>query len=562
MDKPLQEGRLGRQLIQQAHKRKARGLAQRAKLKGMFSTGGQGVVSKVGGGTIGQNAGALRAGVKMLKAKRAEQKQRLAASQEFVQDALALAESQGWTFESKDEVLEFLDAFTEAVLDERMVGMSPIGTIKMKPQSHGLVGDKYPGMDKINPDGQRAGPKTSTRSGEDVSAKLDKKSDIDSKDFDKNQTRGPDSYPALSYARDDGQRSGPKADTRSAEEHHPVKAESLHDMIYNSLAGKRVRAHVNEGRNPSPVEIKQIAETEGFAFGDLNDVENFMKLALVEKLYPSTGPTKHANQMKGDKIPGAMGLSKDMQRLGPKDSTLGQNSKGARAAKNKGEAPHNNYKDDGPKGSTQQFEQSIRGKVCPVCNQKNGGVNAYCGACGAVLPPRPEDSDGGIPVKGTTGGKRNHNVASDGGTPNVRSPYGGGKSKHYYLKPSPKGMKEDITESAMPESSRVVLYDMLRENMVDYSPKGVHDKTLSSPSLGAVNAKAKALGLRDITQGELDNVVGLFQQGENVLKVRLYTGVEMRLTQAIANMMGIGASHGGDLGMTDHVSSANLHPGA
>ena len=100
-----------------------------------------------------------------------------------------------------------------------------------------------------------------------------------------------------------------------------------------------------------------------------------MKIALHEKLYPSTGPKKHANQMKGDKIPGAMSVSKEMQRLGPKDATLGQNKQGARDAKAKGVAPHNNYKNDGPKGSTQQFEQSYT-KIRPVCKQNSSGKNA------------------------------------------------------------------------------------------------------------------------------------------------------------------------------------------
>ncbi len=544
------------------------------------------LVKKIGAHPISQSADLGKMGIKMIQQHRAEKKANLRASQEFVDDALALAESNGWTFDSEEDISDYLDSFADAVLDEAMIGMATLGTLGAVSRGGGTVStikrdaqipgaDRYPGMDKIDIDGQRNGPRTQTQSGEETSASIDKEADVKKKDFDANQTRGSDTYPALSYARPDGQRAGPKADTRSAEEHHPVAAESLHTQIYNSLAGKRVRTNVNEGRNPSPVEIKQIAEDEGFKFGNLQDVDNFMKLALAEKLYPSVGPTKHANQMTGDKIPGAMGVSQDIRGLkgNPKDATLGQNKTGARDPKNKGEAPHNNYKDDGPKGSTRQFEQNIRGKVCPVCNQKNGTVNVYCGACGAVLPPRPEDTDGGIPVSGRTGGKRNWNIATDGGLPNVRSPYGGSKNKHYYLKKAPAGMREDmaedITESQMPESSRMVIHDMLRgdtrpylsENIVSYKPQGVHDK-LAMPGLGAVNVKAKSLGLNDITQGELDMVVGLFQQGETTGKVKLYTGVEMRLTQAIANMMGIGASHGYDKGMTDHVTSANLHPNA
>jgi len=511
----------------------------------------------------------LRPGVEILKQKRQEMQQRgqmkkkLRDSKEFVNKALLLAEKHGWVLETEDDISRYLDTFTDAVLNEVMVGMAPIGSMCAIGGSEAIPsGDSFPGLDVVNADGQRAGPRTSTQSGDAVSADLDK-DDVMNKDFDKKQTKGPDSYPGLSTPRKDGQKAGPKADTRSAEEHHPVTAESLHSAIYNSLAGKRVRSSVNEGRSPSPVEIKEIAESEGFTFGDLNDVDNFMKMALVEKLYTSTGPTGHASQMAGDKIPGAMSVSKEMQRLGPKDGTVGQNSTGARDAKAKGTAPSNNYKDDGPKGSTQQFEKEY--KVCPVCSQKNLTTNAHCGACGAVLPPHPEDKDGGIPVKGTTGGSRNTNVATDGGTPKVRSPYGGSKSKHVYLQAPPKPMKENIAESQIPESSRVVIYDMLRgrpldENVVNYAPQGVHDP-LSSPDLGSVNAKAKSLGVNPIEQDELNRVVGMFQQGETVGKTKLYTGVELRLCQAIANMMGIGASHGIDKGMTDNVTSADLNPG-
>ncbi len=488
-----------------------------------------------------------------------DKRKELRQSQEFVDDALTLAEKNGWTFDTDEDVSVYIDTLIEAILNERMIGMAAIGSIgaiKMGPQRPG--GDTYPGLSTISTDGQHAGPTTQTRSAEDISAKMDKEADIDNKDFDRNQSRGPDSFPALSYARDDGQRAGPKSYTRSAEGHHPVsESKSMHDAIYNSLAGKRLRHKVNEGISPSPIEIKQIAEEEGFEFGNYQDVENFMKLALCEKLYPVTGPTAHANQMKGDKIPGAMSVNKEMQRLGPKDATLGQNKTGARAAKNKGMAPYTDYKKDGPTGSTRQFEQSTS-KICPVCNQKNSGPNAYCGACGAVLPPRPEDVDGGIPVKGTTGGSRNSNIATDGGLPKVRSPYGGSKSKHHYLKAPPKGMKEhiDITGRRIQESSRVVLWDMLHE--MDYTPQGVHDPSIHEPSLSSVNAKAESLGLNPITQIELHNVIGMFQQGQTVYKVKLYTGVALRLVQSIANMTGIGSSHGIDKGMTDYVSGADL----
>jgi len=531
---------------------------------------------KLGGSDIAAYAGPMRAGLQMAR-DRVEKKRKLAASQEFVDYALNLAESKGWSFDTDQDVAQFLDVFTEAYLDEMAVGMATIGTIKMEPQRPG--GDRYPGLEKIATDGQRAGPRTSTMSGDDVSAKLDKKADIDQKNKDPKQTRGPDSFPALSYARKDGSRAGPKAATRSAEEHHPVKAESLHVQIFNSLAGKRVRDLVNQGVSPSPVEIKGIAEGEGFRFGSLNEVEQFMTLALVEKLYPSTGPTHHANQMKGDEFPALSDKAMDIRGLkkAPRDGTTGQNKTGARAAKDSGEAPHRpSYKKDGPKGATRQFEKEM--KVCPVCVQKNSTTRAHCGGCGATLPPHPESHDGGVPANMPSTKKgRNWNVATDGGTPNVKSPYGGSKNSHYYLKKPPAPMKEDIRESKMPESSRMVLHDLLEdykagrpqrsyrqlvEMDVDYSPTGVHDKAVRMPSLAAVNAKAKLLGLNPITEDELNRVVGMFQQGETVGKVKLYTGVELRLVQSIANMLGIGASHGMTLGMTDHVASANLHPGS
>jgi hypothetical protein len=50
----------------------------------------------------------------------------------------------------------------------------------------------------------------------------------------------------------------------------------------------------------------------------------------------------------------------------------------------------------------------------------------------------------------------------------------------------------------------------------------------------------------------------MFQQGQTIYKVKLYTGVALRLVQSIANMMGIGSSHGIDRGMTDYVSSSDL----
>lgn len=639
----------------------------------------QGAIKKFGQSSVASFAGPARAGLNMLK-KRSQEKRALAASQEFVDYALNLAESKGWAFDTDEDVVTYIDVFTEAYLDEMAVGMAPIGVIKMGSQVPGK--DSFPGLDTINPDGQRVGPKTDTQSGTDVSAKMDKKADIDNKDMDKKQTRGPDSFPALSYARKDGQRSGPKAATMSAEEHHPVKAESLHDEIYYSLAGKRTRDMVNQGRNPSPVEIKSIAESEGFRFGNLQDVDNFMRLALVEKLFPSTGPTKHASQMKGDEFPGQSEKAMDIRGLkkAPKDGTTGQNRTGSGAAKDSGEAPHRpGYKKDGPKGATRQFEKSAM-KVCPVCNQKNGATGAHCGACGAVLPAHPENRDGGVPANApNTKKQRNHNVVSDGGTPAVASPYGGSKSKHYYLKKSPVGMNEDIRESQIPESPRMVIHDLLEnyDNIEDYldeddieeskrralkaaikrglgrerrtklkalkglatgkvdniakalgtatgrrlgrkssapsrlaakklkkvgqkltwagdamtdasrlqakqrsawgkmlpskrglgesaalsyAPQGVHNDALKMPSLAAVNAKAKTLGLNDITGDELNRVVGMYQQGETVGKVKLYTGVDVRLCQAIANMLGIGASHGMTRGMTDYVAPANLHP--
>jgi len=366
-----------------------------------------------------------------------------------------------------------------------------------------------------------------------------------------------------------------------------------------------------------------------------------MRFSLLEKLFPSSGPTKHASQMSGDSIPGAMAVKREMQRLGPKDSTTGQNSKGSRAAKDTGTAPHRpGYKKDGPKGATRQFEQSSK-KVCPVCQQGNRTTNAHCGACGAVLPPRPEDRDGGIPANAPSTKKhRNWNTGTDGGTPDVSSPYGGKRSKHHYLKKAPAPMQEGILESQMPESSRMVLHDLLEaqkllphtskqrlaglaidtaggaaignlaarakggklsdkdkkklrsrwtkrgakigaatnvltqtamelarrkynkrneslgEAALSYAPQGVHDDALKMPALSTVNSKAKALGLNPITDDELNRVVGMFQQGETVGKTKLYTGVEIRLVQSIADMLGIGSSHGVSRGMSDGVAPA------
>jgi hypothetical protein len=130
-------------------------------------------------------------------------------------------------------------------------------------------------------------------------------------------------------------------------------------------------------------------------------------------------------------------------------------------------------------------------------------------------------------------------------------------------------MKENINESQVPESSRMVIHDLLRggpsiqkisENKVDFSPQGVHDSSLKMPSINSVNAKAKMLGLNPITEDELNRVVGMYQQGETVGKTKLYTGVDFRLCQSIANMLGIGSSHGVTRGMTDYVAPANLHP--
>lgn len=476
---------------------------------------------------------------------RAKRKRELGASQEFCDQAMLIAESEGLEFANEDDAVQFIDMLIEHALDEMAIGMASIGTIGIQKQSPGP--DSYPGLSTVATDGQRAGPETDTRSAGKQAPDAGSKS----------QSRGPDSFPALSKAAKDGQRNGPKAGTRSAEGKHPVKKnEALQVQIYNSLAGKRVRECVDSGRPPSNMEISQLAQNEGFIFDSPADLENFMMLALHERLYPSTGPTKHANQLTGDQIPGAMTVSKDQRGLkgNPKDATLGQNKTGARAPKNKGEAPHNNYKNDGPRGKTQQFEQSMK-KICPVCNKKNSGPNAYCGACGAVLPPRPEDTDGGIPASIPKGGKRNWNVETDGGTPHTRSPYGGKKNKHYYLKPSPPAMKESVTES-----SRVVVSNLLymMENTISYSPTGVHDKKLASPLIGSVNSKAQGLGVNPIEQSELDRVVGMFQQGETVKKASMYTGVDVRLTQNIANMMGIGDSHGTTLGQTEFTASHDL----
>jgi len=414
--------------------------------------------------------------------------------QEFCELALNLAEEAGLTFDSDEAVEEYLDHVVEAV-----AGMAPVGTM-------GVAGKKYPGAETIAGDGQRIGPKSDTKSADEKKAK------------------------------------------------GAPKAESMSERIYHSLAAKRVRESIGRGRNPSPNEIKEIAETEGFSFDNWDDVENFMKVALCEKLYPSTGPTNAANQLKGDGFPALSTASKEMQKLGPKDGTTGQNAKGARDAKDKGVAPHREYKSDAPKGATQQFEKQY--KVCPVCSQKNVATGAHCGACGATLPPHPDNKDGGIPVKGTYGGSKNSNVATDGGTPKVASPYGGAKTKNYYLTKPPAPVKE-----SMPESSRVVIYDLLSENIVNYDPENpLAHGAGSGPNLGSVNSKVGALGIRDMTQDELDRAVGLFQQGETVGKVRLYTGLDLRAAQTIANMMGIGASHGIDRGITDYVAPADLHP--
>jgi len=642
-------------------------------------------------------AGPLRSGLKMARKKWDDTREDFRSSREFTDGAIALAESKGWTFDTQEDVEAYLDVFTEAYLDEMALGMASIGTLGINRGAQTPGGDTFPGLNTVARDGQRAGPRTDTLSGEDVSAKMDKDADIDNKNKDKKQTRGADSFPALSFARKDGQRIGPKAGTRSAEEHHPVKAESLHATIYNSLAGKRVRDSVNQGRSPFPSEIKQIAESEGFKFGNLHDVDNFMKMALLEKLFPSTGATGHANQMKGDEFPGQSEKAMDIRgtKKAPQDGTTGQNRTGARAAKDSGEAPNRpGYKKDGPKGSTQQFEKPV--KVCPVCNQANKTVNVHCGACGCVLPPHPESRDGGVPANApSTKQGRNHNVATDGGLPKVGSPYGGSPNKHHYLKKAPASMSEDIRDSRIPESPRMIIHDLLEsydredsyefldENdieeskrralkvglkrlmgrdkrvsakivknlikgdfnkaarsagsgtglrrsveaaqqvrrtaskidrvldkgqdmvsgakmglgayktaskagleqtrelnkvlpskrrlqaskegngsnmseMVDFAPQGVHDDALKTPGLASVNSKAKGLGLNPITADELDRVVGMYQQGETVGKAKLYTGIDVRLAQAIADMVGIGSSHGITRGMSDNVSSASL----
>lgn len=524
-------------------------------------------------GVVGRQAGNLapfaKMGIEAAKRKREELKQKLHQSEEWAEDVLVLAEAEGWMLESADDAAEFVAVFTEAALDEMYVGMGAIGTINMEPQSPGP--DSYPGLTTINSDGQRAGPKTSTRS-----AEQDKAAGGDNADDSKGtQERGPDDFPGLSSAHSDGQRVGPKSDTKSAEVAAPPEEDalpaaesegeenmenSLTDLIHNSAAASRVRECVNAGRNPSPPEVLEMAKREGFTFDNWDDVYNFMKVAMHESLFPVTGSTK---QSKGkDSFPALGGPNTEMQKLGPKDSTTGQNKTGARDAKAKGMAPHNDYKKDAPKSDTQSENKPM--KVCPVCTTKNKDVSAFCGSCGAVLPPRPEDKDGGIPVRGTTGGKRNSNVASDGGTPNVKSPYGGSKSKHHYLKKPPAEMKESAAES-----SRVVIANLLEarkprfvgrieEQEIHHTPTDVHKYKISAPTLEAVNAKASSLGLNEVSQGELDKVVGFYQQGLNVQKAHQYSGVDVRLCQSVANMMGIGQSHGIDRGMSDNVAPAKL----
>ena len=508
--------------------------------------------------TPSMEIGVVAGTTKKAQMKRDDEKRRLVNSREFRDYAFNLAEGAGVVFTDEQAAVRFVSMLADKALDEQMIGMAPLGTIKMQSQVRG-ADKKFPGLKTPSEDGQHAGPTSDTRSADEEAAETDPVDDILQRESDPLQTPGPDSYPGLSYIRQDGQRVGPRARTRSAEGKHPVKAESIRSRIYNSLAGNRVRESVNMGRNPAMKEIMELAESEGFTFDTPTDVENFMKVALHEKLYPSVGPTHHANQMTGDGFPALSDQGMDIRGLkkAPTDGTLGQNKTGARDPKNKGEAPHNNYKDDGPKGKTQQFEQDPS-KICPVCQKGNKATNAYCGACGTVLPPRPEDKDGGVPAKGVSyGGKRNWNVETDGGTPNTRSPYGGSKSKNYYLKPSPPAMKESITES-----SRVVISNLLRgplqEADLDYSPTGVHDMRLTSPALGSVNAKAQGLGVNPIEQGELDRVVGLFQQGERVKKVSMYTGVDARLVQSVANMMGIGDTHGETLGQVRFTAPYSL----
>jgi hypothetical protein len=524
-----------------------------------------------------------------LKQRRAQLRQELSDSQEWAEGVLVIAESEGWQFDSEDDAVQFVDMFTEAYLDETYIGMGPVGTIRMEPQSPGP--DSYPGLDVAAVDGQRAGPASGTLSADQTSAKGSGHDD-DSKGT---QTRGSDNFPALSKAHGDGQRNGPSSGTRSGEAQHPVKSpdvqvkahtyedpesgkkkmakESLTELVYNSQAARRVRECVDMGRNPYPKEILEIAEREGFSFDNWDDVDSFMKVALSEQLYPSTGPTKHANQMKGDGFPALSSVSKEMQKLGPKDSTTGQNKTGARdPKKGSGTAPHVPYKKDAPKTDTQS--ENSKYKTCPVCNQKNVGVNAYCSACGAVLPARPEDKDGGIPVSGRHGGKRNWNVETDGGVPKVKSPHGGSKNKHYYLSKPPAPMRESGTPS-----SRVIIHDLLEANKrgfskplgevepleeteIHHTPTDVHQYRVSTPTIEAVNSRASALGLNEIQQGELDKIVGYFQQGQNVGKAHLYSGVDVRLCQSVANMMGLGASHGVDRGMTNFVAPATLHPAA
>jgi len=420
--------------------------------------------------------------------------------QGFCDIALSLAEDLGIELTDEEEVASYLEMVAETV-----AGMAPMGSI-------GIAGKKYPGAETIAKDGQHVGPESDTRSADEKKAK------------------------------------------------GAPKAESMHSRIYNSLAGKKVRESINMGRNPSPKEVKEIAESEGFKFDNWDDVSNFMKVAIHEKLYPVTGPTGHANQMKGDGFPALSSASKEMQRLGPKDTTVGQNSMGARDAKTQGlTAPHSSQ-DPGPKGSTRQFEQDPK-KLCPVCQQKNNATRAHCGGCGATLPAHPESRDPGTPMPLPSGPGRNTNVASDGGLPKVSSPYGGSKAKNYYLKAPPAPMKE-----SMPESSRMVLHDLLEsykrgnlsETDVDYKPHDVLSHGGNAPGLSAVNAKMDNLGLNPITQDELDRVVGLLQQGQTVGKVKLYTGVDLKGVQQVANMMGLGASHGIDSGLRDYMGSSDL----
>ena len=264
------------------------------------------------------------------------------------------------------------------------------------------------------------------------------------------------------------------------------------------------------------------------------------------------------------------GNVRSMQTLGPDSGTGSENSKGARANKmdNAGEVGRDTSNSPSDvttaKNSTSQPD-----KHCPVCMTVHPTDVSFCKKCGSILTPMSPDQKAAVPVR--SGAHANKDLSVDKVPTNTGVHFGGAANKDINTDAGvPKGLKSLYSSRSVGESAAAYmrarrsakqlesqrapqdyfqdvpgqmgkvgsLAENLVRNMKAAEMEEAAYETFATPSLDAVNNMAASIGYDDITQLELDTILGWLNAGETSTKAANYTGLHPSLVHEITKMAG------------------------